>query len=303
MSCLALLFVCVTAGDAWADSTVTQTVPPGGTMRSSTDAQPTSANPVIVTVTNTRETPARPIPGDDGSQTITLTLTDRPGGSAGDNAEGPNGYEFVGPNVKIDSPTEGSALTLTFEVEGSLRLPGFLASRDQFLYHVVPKGQPASQTEGFNFMAQDFGAVTKTADGDYRLDLTKDVFFGSYDVLQPSFYAEAYSGGDDSFPDALRKGVSVLLKTDYRCSVDWTIKISSAVARKLKLKSTTIGEKSFGAPGGGVQRVPLTSAARRALRRYSRVAVTAMSVAKGPDGQVIRDKRAITLKTPESELG
>jgi hypothetical protein len=50
--------------------------------------------------------------------------------------------------------------------------------------------------------------------------------------------------------------------------------------------------------------VPLTAAARKALKGYKRLSGTVEAVATdGPGGEVISKKKKFTLKTPESDLG
>lgn len=289
--CLAFVLAAALAGTAHADSTTTQAVPPGGSMRSSTDAAPSPETPLIVTVTNTNQPPSppppgtAPFPGSDGSVAVTVTLKDKHERAT------PSGFEFAGPQADIAG--EGN-LALAFDVDRSVPLPGYIrgpkGGRNYYTLLVAFEGDPYSLRY----------TVTDLPDGDFRL-VPECCGAGSYDILQQAFYALAQDS-HDSLPDALKNGVGIGLKRNFRCTADWTIKVSSAVARRLKLKSTTIGAKSFG-PSGGNGRVPLVRAARRALRRYSRVSVTAHVVATAPNGQVIRDKTTFTLKTPEGELG
>jgi hypothetical protein len=278
-------------------------VPAGESMRSSADASPSPANPVIAIVSNTNQ----PVPGAppeyDGSATITVVTKDRADTAPGGNPEGPSGYEYMGPNVMISSADQAN-YSIAFEVDGSLRMPGFIPgstpiNKNQFFFHRIPTGQPDST--GFNYSAATFSAVETFGDGDYRMSVGRGGL-GSYDVLQQAFYANAHDSHNE-LPDALKNGVGVSLQTNFDCSVDWTIKVSSAVAHTLKLKSTTIGHKFFAKRGGGDQRVRLVPAARRALRHYSRVSVMALSVATAPNGQVIKDKHTWSLTTPQSQLG
>lgn len=283
---------------AHADSTITERVPAGGSLRSSTDAAPTPANPVIVTVTNTAAPQPGAPPEFDGSAAITIALKSRAETKPGGNPEGPSGYEFMGPNVNITSPDPAN-ISVVFEVEGSLRLPDFLTAKSQFTYNTTGTGR--TPLTGFNYMALPYDAEAPFGAGDYRLTVNRSSF-GTYDLLQEGFYALVYAN-EDSFPDALKKGVGVYLKTNFKVEAEWTVKVSNAVAKRLKLKSTTIGMKTFAKPGGGDRRVPLTSAARKALKKYKRVAVTLYVEATGPNGEVISRKKALTLKTPDSELG
>lgn len=301
LSCAAAL----PATPALAASTTTQRIPPGGSMRSSADAAPSPANPVIVTVTNRNQPQPPPPPGSqysgpDGSSAVTIALKDRAATAPGGNPEGPSGYEYLGPNVNISS-ADPANYSVVFELEGSLVYPDFLQPvARQVLYHLLPAGE--TEPGGFNYMAQPFKTFEPFGDGDFRLTLDFGGL-GSYDLIQPSFFALAGPQGD-SLPESRKKGVGVYLKTDYKVAVAWKIKVSDFVRRKLKLKSATIGAKSFAKPGDGFRRIPLTTAARRALKGYSRVSVTGYAVAgPGPRGEVIKAKKTWTLKTPESELG
>jgi hypothetical protein len=151
-------------------------------------------------------------------------------------------------------------------------------------------------------MVESYKTVVPFGDGDLRLSPERGSL-GSYDLLQQSFYGIA-APVEESLPHALQKGMGVYFKTNFSVPVTWKVKVSDFVRRKLKLKSTTIGAKTFAAPGGGAQRVPLTAAARKALKRYKRVSGTVEAVATdGPLGAVISKKKMFTLKTPDSGLG
>ena len=128
------------------------------------------------------------------------------------------------------------------------------------------------------------------------------MYSSSFDLFQQSSFVMGVSPADD-LTDALRNGMKVWMNTNYKASESWKVIVSSAVARTLKLKSTTIGEASFPKPGGKNRRIPMTAAARRALRKYSRVRVTLKLLARGPDGAVERDSRSVELERPKSELG
>lgn len=310
---LSLLLAGIFAGPAQADSTVTQTVPPGGTMRSSADAAPTPENPVIATVTAAPSSESGCHTNCSmGDSQITIAIQAQHDNANGGSNEGPSGYEFLGPQVKITSSHPYSNIAeAVFEVDASLVLPGFLkkkigGSPTPFSVRIAEPGRPLTG-DGVDF--GDFASIEELADGDYRLVVrgasgttNASASTGTYDLVQQAFYANAAAESED-LPDALRNGVRVLLLTNYRADVQWKLTVSSTVARQLKLKSVVVGAKHFDKPGHGRKRIPLVSAARRALKRYSRVSMTASSIAKGPNGQVIRDKDTFTLERPASELG
>jgi hypothetical protein len=304
---LALVAVTAVASSApaQADSTITETVPAGASLRSSPGA-PTPETPLVVVVTN--KTAPQPAPAgcppticssDDGARSFTISLKEARDRALGPGIEGPSGYVYLGPQADVSSTAAPQNVAVSFELDSSVPMPGFLAP-SPFSYAVYGPGSDDP------FMALGL-ANGSMPDGDYRLtpDKQRGGGFtgpGSYDVLQDAFFALAYSN-EDSLPAALKHGVAVSLKTNFRVTADWTITVSESVRRSLRLKSSTIGHKLFGKPGGGDRKVPLTAAARKALRKYSRVVVTAKAIARGPDGQVIRDKTTITLKKPDSELG
>lgn len=305
---LSLLLAAVApAATAQADSTTTRALGPGESMRSSPDAAPSAATPVIATVTVTSiDSMSYPPPA---TTNVTIAMKDRPDSGPGENPEGPSGYEYMGPNVTIGADEKFTGLSVVFEVDGSSNLPGFLlkktgGSPNQFSFHQQRPGEPVMT--GFNYMALDYGKVEKLSGGDFRFTPEGGNGYigalGSFDLLQQAFYADP-SPTDDSLPDALRKGIGVFLKTNYAATVEWAVKVSTAVAKKLKLKSTTIAAKTFAKPGGEYRHIPFTASARKALKHYKRVAVTLHAEATGPDGQVITKKKALTLRTPESDLG
>lgn len=281
------------AAPALADSTTTQTVPAGASVRSSPDA-PTPENPLVVIVRNTCP-PGQCPPGDPS---VTISLKDARDRSNGPGIEGPSGYVFIGPQVDISTTGAPQHTAVSFEVDASVPLPGNLFA-EPFGYAVYRPSQPGGN-EFFPYRL----VSEQLADGDLRLMPGEGGFTGpgSYDVFESAFFAQA-SGLDNTLPDARKNGVAVFLKTNFRVEVEWRITVSDSVRRTLGLSSTTIGKKTFARPGGGKRRIPLTLAARRALRKYSKVAVTARAVVRGPRGKVIRDKDAFTLEKPESELG
>jgi hypothetical protein len=279
--------ILVLVAPAHADSTTTQTVSPGGSMRSSPDAAPSPANPVIVTIT---ERTASCSPGCSRDATYTITLKTQHERANGPGLEGPSGYDFVGP--QIDIAGDGNPL-LTFDVDRSVLHPGFIPR---------PSKDAGDQLSvGFKGGVGTVSyKVDELPDGDYRVT-PECCGAGSYDLFQQAFFVNFWAR--DSLPDALRNGVAIGLGTNYQCTSEVKITVSSAVAAKLKLKSTTIGARSFGNPCGGDKRVPLVKAARAALKRYKRVAVTGVVVAVGPEGKTLTNKRKVTLKQPASELG
>jgi hypothetical protein len=294
-----------TAPAAQADSTTTQTLPQGGTMRSSQDASPSPANPVIVSLTNAQDPPSCQFPPCQQDSTFTITLKDAHDRARGDGIEGPNGFDFVGPQVDITASDPNARVRLAFDVDASAYAPGFSGNGPhQFACeHLNPSGQlnPAVYCR---FDAE------KLADGDVRLTFPRDqhgndtVVTGSFDLLEQSFYVNSgYDGGKDkgSLQTALSKGVAIDFSGNYAASVKAKITVSPSVARRLRLNSTTIGAKSFPTAPKGSARIKLTSAARKALKKYKKVVVYVETVHTGPGGQIKTKKSKATLTTKRDE--
>ena len=309
-----------TAPAAHADSTTTQTLPPGGTMKSSADAAPSPANPVIVTITAAQsfENGCR-TNCQQGDVTYTIATKDKHDRARGEGLEGPNGYDFVGPQVDVtssqtQSPTE---VRISFEVDGSTYLPEFFArpgntgiNSNQFFFdHQFQDGRSQPYPITFD--------VERLADGDLRLTPERDMsstgrdtlFTGSFDLLQQSFYVRSGYGFTDkgSLETALRKGVLVDVFSNYEASVKAKITLSPSVAKKLRLKGATIGAKTFPKAGEGSERIKLSRAAVKALKKYKKVVVYIETEHAGPAGQVLtkRSKTTLTVKKTavEEELG
>jgi hypothetical protein len=307
---LTLTLALAGAAPAAADSTTTATVPGGGSLRSSPDAAPSPANPVIVTAT-TAEDFKQDGSGcrtncSDGPSTITISLKDKHERTNGPGIEGPSGWDFLGPQVDVTSSQQINIASVAFEVDASLVRPDFSGNGQLGFNNVTPGDRGEQQVMSFEPAGSDSPAAERTLleklpNGDYRLTVT-DVFSSSFDLVQQSWFMYGY-GTDDDLTDALRKGMSVWMKTNYKASEAWKVTVSSAVARALKLKSTTIGSATYPKPGGKNRRIPLTAAARKALRKYSRIRVTLKLTAKGPDGDIMRDSRSVELERPKSELG
>jgi hypothetical protein len=294
------------AAPALADSTVTQTVGPGGTVRSSSDPAPTPANPVIAVATLSGGDTCR-VNCTDGDSTVTIAMKDKRDRANGPGIEGPSGYDFLGPQIDITSAGERSYLaSVAFEIDRSLVRPDFLFpwkpgddfSRP-FSFRLFRTGEQPVRGQDQN---SPFEKVEQLGDGDVRITAANYAWLGSYDLFQESWFAHTYVT-KDNLTEALRKGVAVWLKTNYATAVDLRITVSSAVARKLRLKSTTLGRASYPKSFKGDMRVPLSAAARKALGKYKRVKVSLDSVATGPENAVQRKSRAATLKRPESDLG
>jgi hypothetical protein len=294
---------------AVADSTTTATVAPGGSLRSSSDAAPSPANPVIVTATAAEGDGCR-VNCSQGDSTITIALKGKHDRANGPGIEGPSGWDFLGPQVDVTTSQAYSNIAkVSFEVDASLVRPDFngVGLYGQFGFENISPGQRGEsmvmsfEPAGSDSPMADRTLLEKLPDGDYRLTVTQ-VFGSSFDLFQQSWFMFGY-GMDDDLTDTIRNGMKVWMKTNHKASESWKITVSSAVARTLKLKSITIGSASFPKPGGKNRRIPLTAAARKALRKYNRVVVKVNLTAKGPNGDVERDSRSFTLKKPESELG
>jgi hypothetical protein len=325
MPLLALLSLAAasTAPAAQADSTTTQTVPPGGTMRSSPDAAPSPANPVIVNLTANQsvENGCR-TNCQQGDVTYTITMKDKHERGRADGLEGPNGFDFVGPQVDVtssqtDGPGGGSEVRLSFEIDSSAYTPDFFAAKgntginsNQFFFEQI--GQDARNLSTGGAAIFD---VEKLADGDLRLTREKDpngrdsLFTGSFDLLEQSFYAKNYLNfrEDNSLQTVLRKGVSIYYFGNYESAVKAKITLSPAVARKLRLKSNVIGAKNFPKAGEGTSRIKLTRAAVKALKKYKKVVVYIETTHPGPRDQVETKKSKATLeikkRVEDEELG
>src|SRR4051794_21349364 len=113
-------------------------------------------------------------------------------------------------------------------------------------------------------------------------------------TISSSFWVRA------ELPDALRHGVPVSTRSYYHCDLDVDLVVSPAVAHQLHLKSTMIGSKNHAACDG---RVPINAGAKRALRRYSKVAGKVTVTSHNVDGTKTVKSTRFELTKPESDLG
>jgi hypothetical protein len=309
-----------TAPAAQADSTTTQTVPPGGTMRSSPDAAPSPANPVIVNLTAAQSNANGCRTNcQEGDVTYTIATKDKHDRARGDGLEGPNGSDFVGPQVDVTSSRTDfpSEVRLTFEVDSSTYTADFYSlngntgfNSGQFYFEQIGQDGRNLSLGG----ATPF-AVEKLADGDVRLTPNapgsgrETVFTGSFDLLEQSFFVRNYLNfkEDSSLQTVLRKGVPIFFSGNYQATVKAKITLSPAVARKLRLKSNVIGAKNFPKAGEGTARIKLTRAAVKALKKYRKVVVYIETEHSGPRNQVKTKKSKSTLeikkRVEDEELG
>jgi hypothetical protein len=304
-----LVVLLASAAPAAADSTTSGSVPPGGSLRSSTDAAPSPANPVIATVTTAGafangSGPCRVNCSDDEGSTITIAMKDKRDRTNGPGIEGPSGYDFLGPQIDISTSQNppNNVAKVVFEIDASLVHPDFTEKPSEhfsrpFSFKVYRPGDRASG----DLQTSSFDSVEQLPGGDVRITAEKFAWAGSWDLFQESWYALLYATRT-TLPDTLRRGLPVWLKTNYLTAIDMRVQVTPAVARTLKLKSTTLGQRSYPKGFKGDMRIPFTAAARKALRRYSRVRVSVVSVAKGPKGWTKRGSRAVVLKKPARDL-
>ena len=302
------LLALAAATPAHADSTVTQTVPPDGTLRSSPDAAPSPATPMIVTVTAGGAYGS--CPGCQGTPSeITIALKDKHDRAIGPGLEGPSGYAFVGPQFDIASSGSKDLKNITVDVDASVVTPGLIGQRG-FAIGVLPTEPMGGMPGGYQPPTPvghpgSSAGVQPLPGGDFRVNLGAMAWEGSYDLYEEAWFASPWASGD--LNEVLTKGVHAFVKTNYRAAWDWKVKVSSSVARTLKLKSTTIGKKSSAMSGPSNERfvstyIPLVADARKALKKYKKVKITLEVVGKSAGGDTIEEKASKVLKLPESEL-
>src|SRR4051794_37767122 len=243
VSLTTLALVALAPAAASADSTITAKVAPGGSLRSSPDAAPSPETPLIVTVYTATEGTA---PSD-----VTITFKNKPDHDIGPDLEGGAAYALMGPQVDVSATQPGSSKDqvdkVVFEVDASLYRPGFLMGRSQFYFSFFEGGNAhcSNQTNDCHFEEEMF---QRLADGDVRLTVPA----GSFDTMSGSYglkEEELYGGvgiPDGDLVAAIRHGIRVPFTTTYRCTGgELEITVSGAVARALKLKSTTIAQKDW----------------------------------------------------------
>jgi hypothetical protein len=293
---------------AFADSSTSGTVPPGGSLRSSTDGEPSPATPVIVTVTTSGQYPSCQTNCSQGDSQITIALKDAHAQPA---PGGVRPFDYVGSQVDVASSQNLNIARLVFDVDSSIIRPNFAYPSGEFQAGITRPGDIRSyygvEKPGSGALGA-VGMVETLPSGDVRITLNSGTPGGpplatsSIDLLQQGWWVNGYEA-DTDLDTALGSGVNVTLYASYKAAEAWTITVSPAVAKKLKLKGTTIGRASFPTTPGPTRRIALTPAARKALRKYSRVAVKVNLVAKETGGEVHRHTWALKLAKAEDELG
>ena len=128
-----LTAVLVLAGSApaLADSTVTGTVPPGGSLRSSPDAEASAANPLIVTVTTSGEYGSSNCRSNcsQGDSQVTIGLKDQHVHPAAGDAKP---FYVVGPQVDVASSQNLNIDRIVFEIDSSVIRPNFALPVGEF---------------------------------------------------------------------------------------------------------------------------------------------------------------------------
>ncbi|MDP9385803.1 MAG: trypsin-like serine protease [Actinomycetota bacterium] len=95
---------------------------------------------------------------------------------------------------------------------------------------------------------------------------------------------------------ALRRGLRLRARCSVRCSLTATVRVSRGTARRLDLKSRTVGRATTAVSGRRVVQVRFTKAAARRLRRAGRVALGVRFDARSGDGQRRTVTRAVTIR-------
>lgn len=300
------------ASPALADVTTARTLAPGGTI--STGSEATKANPVQMQVT---------VPAGGA---ITIVQDDSPARSTNI-----RGVDFYGPSFSVTPPRSSCTpsaycgpyvdqkLTVVFLIDASAAPtaePGQYREQDILRSFTSFDGQAPSSGETPSGPPELERTAEALPGGDYKITSTvrtgsfvdngKVAHAGTWSLARQKFTGQVF------FPrskqgfytlDALRRPFKLRAVCSWVCTISYEMSVTKKVAKKLKLKSTTLLEipalksepKSFSLP----------AKVRKAIRGYSRVPIILTSVAKpvDPFPDRDRDRGSITFTDPEDDLG
>jgi hypothetical protein len=311
---LALLTVGATclASSAAANSTVTQTVGPGGTISTGSDATP--ADPIKVSVTSQQG-------GTYRIDTITSPTTR----TGQDSSYGP--LVFTGPQVLITPPCgEADPGCLPYAtdivIDGSI-----IAEPGNALFGVIGRNamntkaqitafcSRAGQREAGCFLDDplqrrytdpDQPRHTMLPNGDVNIAISPkgegspnlEAALLDFGTVRPRAFIGTARTGD--IGELLGGQFDYGLSCNLHCTPTLKLSVSAAIARKFHLGSTTIATKTFSRPGR-VHLAP-SSATRRKLKKAKRLTVTVASASKGDDGRIIKLANTVIF-TPAAQDG
>jgi hypothetical protein len=316
MGVLCSAFVACVAPSALADSTITQTVGPGGTI--STGSSVSAADPIQATLTSENggtytidkvtSQPYVPFPGA-GAEDEDGDGSDARGRWAGVGHFGP---QFV---ITRHAPDyEDEVARLTFLIEGSV-LPilgadnnanGTLINRRRskekgvWVCHSTRCRTVGALSYGAVFKLLPSGDVSVTNVTSQALQGERPIFhFGRWTWLDPKRIY--YYAGDRPVPrgplplaEVLREGVGFAAYCQLFCYATHKLTVTRAVARALRLPSTILAQRTFASLALDVLQLP--PRVKVALRRVGRVTVTATTSVRGlAPGQTWSDSNRIVL--------
>jgi hypothetical protein len=262
---------------ALADTTATQTVPPGGSFSlDPPGTAPTPENPIVVTVTNRAE--------DNAKDGVTITITKRTTPTVSFDTGAKFGVDIVGPqhdiSIKRNDPRalDGHAVGFaTFDVDASLLRPGFYGypgstgPSDQITIPGLGSGVASAATELPNgdvrYSGGQIGVDQKThqlADVvSYVAQRAKLVYAGTVLTERSGDLSKVRS-----------KGFEASYTCTFVCEFTLKLTVNQRAATVLGLKSTVIAKGHFeqlptvhfraGKPP--IYKLRLTSAAKAALK-------------------------------------
>jgi hypothetical protein len=295
-------------------ATTTQTVGPGGTV--STGSTVSADDPIQMTLT----TP------DGGTISIDKsTGATRPTRASGSPEEDSGTFGFFGPTFRVarGMPGEASVSKVVLLIDSS-QVPAQWNGKhkEKNLLYCLTSSSTAGQSK-YGFRGSHCGSTSTLTSGgpsEYRSEqlpsgdvlLTFDSltdFFSSnggvtVDIGHPNFGVKLGYYKGDTLGQVLRNGLRIGGSSLNESTLSATATVSAAVARKLRLPSRVIA-KGTGRPGRApayaslLTFLPLTSAARTALKGVDSVAITVVITATGPDtapGKKVSSPIHATLK-------
>jgi hypothetical protein len=259
LSSLVILLALAIAGPAVADTSQTVTIPWNGTWRSAPEATPET--PLIVDVA-LGDKPQFECEGCSAEGlTTTVTFKDAHDRAADDlDQMGKQHSEYVGPQVdfsrgdlRYPGNTSGFPFkSLAFEIDASKVIPGAL-----WINTFVPVGYLTYNVENpppglqHAYVQPGPDSQVPLANGDHRLVLTNYPHSSTWEIVHDLFKltgSSIFAGGDLALDGKIT--LAEILKSgglryqafaSYQSSVRAKLTVTAAVAKRLKLKSATLG--------------------------------------------------------------
>jgi hypothetical protein len=272
-------------------TTTSDTVGPGGTVRTGTD--PSKAHPIEVSVEAEKggkvyidEIKGADRPGDD------------PDAEVNPEDDSPKDKNWYGPQMRIVPPREGQFLKIVFTIDHASDLADHRYREYRLADDPVRRPGVFERSKKVRYRSNGDTQIT------YRLEFADAGAPVTFDFYNPGWGVlggENFGDYGSSLDTVLKQGyIDFSFLCVQKCARTITASINEASAEKLGINNTLkVVHTDYGKDFN--RRVPLSRKVRRALGRAAQITIIFHAKAVGPNGQVLKKGFKMRLKRDEDE--